>query len=162
MAAFSAQSLEALVTALEQGLPGEVVAVTTKRFTEIAESEAARAGMATISPGKYGPYKLTAQLKDVTVSSGYAEMTFMGYPAAFWVWAEEGTSGHWIRPRVRTRSEKGLYRAAMTGGLGHPVTVPVWHPGTNGRAAWTHTVDRVDQEFGNIVDEAGLNLDIWG
>lgn len=162
MAAFSANVLVELADALANGLPGAVVETTTKRFVEIAEGEAARAGMATISPGGYGPYALTAQLKSVSVSSGYAEMTFWGYPVAFWVWAEEGTRAHMIRPRVRTRSEKGLYRAAMAGGLGHPITTEVWHPGVNGRAAWSHTVDLVDEEFGNIIDEAALNLDLWG
>ena len=161
MAAYSTNVLIELVDALRE-LPGAVVETTTKRFVEIAESEAARAGLASISPGRYGPYKLTAQLKSISVESGAARMTFWGYPAAFWVWAEEGTRGHSLRPRVRTRSEKGLYRAAMTGGLTHPVTGEIWHPGMNGRAAWTHTVDRMDDEIGAAVDDAALSLDLWG
>lgn len=161
MAAFSTNVLVELVDALRE-LPGEVVATTTERFVEIAEDEASRAGLASISPGQYGPYPLTAQLKSIKVSDGFASMTFWGYPAAFWVWAEEGTRGHSLRPRVRVRSDKGLYRAAMTGGLSHPVTGEIWHPGMVGRAAWSHTVDRMDDEIESAVDDAASNLDLWG
>jgi hypothetical protein len=162
VSAYGANVLLDLVEALQR-LPAAVVDETSKRFVQIAEEEAGRAGMRSISPGKYGPYPLTAKLKSVRASDVGAEMTFVGYPVAFWVWAEEGTRAHMIRPRSRfSESEKGNYRAAMSGGLGHPITASVRHPGQRGRAAWTHTVDRVDNEFGNIVDDAAGMVDLWG
>lgn len=161
MGAFGKDVLLDLVEALER-LPAAVVVETTERFVEIAESEAARAGMRSVSPGARS-YPLTAKVKSIRVANDSAEMTFVGFPVGFWVWAEEGTRAHMIRPRRRfADSDKGLYRAAMGGGLGHPISGAVRHPGQHGRAAWTHTCDRVDAEFGNIVDDAANHVDLWG
>ena len=145
-----------LVAALEH-LPAEVVVTTTERFVRIAESEAKRARLGTVM----GKYPLTATLKTVEAGPSQATMTFLGVPVGFWVWAEEGTRAHTIRPRIAFRSEKGMYRAAMGGGLAGP-RQEVRHPGMNGRAAWTHTCDRMDDEMGTAVDEAANHLDLWG
>lgn len=161
MAGYGKNVLLDIVDALEH-LPAATIVTTTERFIEIAEAEAARAGKRAITiRGK--SYGLTATLKSVTASATSAQMTFLGIPVGFWVWAEEGTRGHMIRPRNRfADSDKGMYRAAMKGGLGHPITGAVHHPGMSGRAAWTHACDRMDDEMGVVVDEAANNLDLWG
>ena len=161
MAGYGKNVLLDIVEALEH-LPAATIDTTTQRFLQIAEEEATRAGRRAMTIGGKS-YPLTAQLKSVSATTTTATMTFLGIPVGFWVWAEEGTRGHMIRPRRRfADSDKGMYRAAMKGGLGHPVTAEVHHPGTHGRAAWTHACDRMDDEMGEVVDEAANNLDLWG
>ena len=157
----SVAALSDLVAALEL-LPGATVDETVKRFVPIAEEEAARAGFKAIRIGTYGPYPLTAKLRDVEVSAGRAVMMFEGDPLGFWRWAESGTKPHPIRPkRIFAESEKGFYRAAMLGGLDHPMTIEVEHPGITGRGAWTNTEKRVDSEIVAIVDTTAATLDLW-
>ena len=73
--------------------------------------------------------KLTATTK-IRTSGNTVSATVVGEPVGPWVWKTDGTDPHRIAPRGRGR------RRVLAGALGHPVSVPIRHPGSRGRGAW--------------------------
>lgn len=92
-----------------------------------------------------GKYKLTIEERGRRATPDGASVLVYGTPAGFWAWRETGARSHTIRPRRKR---------AMAGSLGHPVGIPVVHPGFAGKRAWTRTVEEAEAEI------AALGVDL--
>jgi hypothetical protein len=104
-------------------LPADALTGATKGFAAAAEQNG----------GRIAGRQLTVVVRDRKVAPGVALATFVGTPAGYWVWAEDGIRRHAIAVRRRG--------GAMAGDLSHPVSVPVIHPGlTPPPLRWTATV----------------------
>jgi len=129
-----------------------------------------------------GRYQLKAGERKRFVYPEGMTVIVEGVPSGFWVWRETGTSAHEIRPRGRRKAKTSgrrrgtggarrghapTYRGRpaakarkarkmpgrLGGGLGHPVTRAVHHPGGSGNRAWSRTVTEVMPKL-----EASLQL----
>lgn len=85
--------------------------------------------------------RLTATVRNATVGDDTATFTVAGTPAGPWAMRESGVRPHTIAPEGR---------GALAGGLSHPVTVPVRHPGFAGEHRWTHTTEQAGPELARL------------
>lgn len=76
------------------------------------------------------------------LSGGAVICRIQGVPVGAWVWVNTGADPHTIAPRTRGRRRA---RPVMAGGLGHPVSGTVRHPGMRGRGAWRKVVGRAER-----------------
>lgn len=88
--------------------------------------------------------RLSARVTGRAVSDESGSATIVGSPAAQWALREDGAKVHMIGPSGAE---------AMAGGLRHPVSIPIRHPGFAGEERWTHTVEQVQAELDRLAQE---------
>jgi hypothetical protein len=138
-------------------LPREIIDAAVERFDEIALESAAlvvgNGGVMQMHTAR-GRRSVPMRTKTTFRQRGVIiDAVVRGTPGGLWVWIEDGTSAHDIRPRRATRGRgKNKRRRAMFGpGLPHPVYV-VHHRGSTGRHAWTRAVGDLNSEMGDVID----------
>lgn len=135
-----------------------VVDAAVERFDAIALESAAlvvgNGGVMQMHTAR-GRRSVTMRTRAQVRSSGsiVIEAVVRGKPGGPWVWIEDGTSAHDMRPRRATRGRgKNKRRRAMFGpGLAHPLYV-VHHKGSTGHHAWTRAVANLNAEMGDVID----------
>ena len=75
-----------------------------------------------------------------------------GKPTGYWVWQNTGTDPHSIGPGRGVR--RGRPRVMAGPNWGHPVSVPVHHPGASGRLRWRQVTQRARREVPQIFRDA--------
>jgi hypothetical protein len=85
--------------------------------------------------------RLTVRVEGQAISDDSGAATIVGTPAGAWAMAESGAKPHAITPDAGS---------ALAGGLSHPVSVPVRHPGFAGEERWSHTVEQANVELARL------------
>lgn len=145
---------------LIERIPADAVSDLDIMFARVAEEEARRDGMGTISPRfagrSYGPYPLTTSIDKARVRKASTSLIVFGHPAGFWTWLEDGIPRHEVgRSRRAVRSE----RESGRGGRFLAVSTPSGprsyaHASMPTRGTWSRVVDRYADEVVDVLEAA--------
>lgn len=152
------KSIAGIAKLIEQ-IPADVVVDLDVTIAQVAQAEAQRDGMASISPSfagrRYGPYSLTTEIAKAKVRKDSASLIVYGTPAGFWTWLEEGVPRHEVgRARSRVSSE----RRSGRGGRRLAVDTPNGprthaHASMPPRGTWTRTVDEIETAVVELLED---------